>query len=73
MSATEIIEEIERLPPVEQAEVIEFAYRLDARRKLSGKQLGELAQRMVEADDPAEALRWRDAVLHGFYGHAVDA
>ena len=49
MSATEVIKEIEHLPPAEQAEVIQFAYRLDADRMLNGKELGELARRMVEA------------------------
>ena len=73
MSAAEVIKEIEHLPPAEQAEVIQFAYRLDADRMLNGKELGELARRMVEATDPAEALRWRDAVLRGFYGGNVDA
>ena len=37
MSASEIIGEIQRLSPSEQAEVIQFAYRLDAERMLSGK------------------------------------
>lgn len=73
MSAAEVIKEIEHLPPTEQAEVIRFAYRLDADRMLSGKELGELARRMVDATDPAEALIWRDAVLRGFYGGKVDA
>ena len=73
MNATEVISEIEQLPPAEQAEVIRYAYRLDANRKLSGSELGELARRMIEASDPAEALRWRDAVLRGFYGGTVDA
>ena len=73
MSAAEVIKEIEHLPPAEQAEVIQFAYRLDADRMLSGKELGELARRMVEATDSSEALRWRDAVLRGFYGGKADA
>lgn len=73
MSAQEIISEIQRLPLAEQAEVIEFAYRLDSERMLSGKEIGILAQRMVDATDPAEALRWRDAILRGFYGGKVDA
>lgn len=42
MSAREIIGEIQRLSPSEQAEVIEFAYRLDAERMLSGKELAAL-------------------------------
>jgi len=73
MSTREIIQEIERLPPAEQAEVIQFAYRLDAERMLSGKELGELAQRMIDATDPAEKLRIRDEMLRGFYGGSPDA
>lgn len=73
MSATEIIQEIERLPANEQAEVIEYAFHLDADRMLSGKELGQLARHMVDAGDPVEAMRWRDATLRGFYGRAIDA
>jgi hypothetical protein len=32
--------------------VIRLAYRLDAARMLTGKELGELAQRMIESVDP---------------------
>ena len=73
MNAAEVISELQHLPPAEQAEVIRYAYHLDADRQLSGRELAELARRMVEAADPAEALRWRDAVLRGFYGRSVDA
>ena len=45
MSAREIISEIQRLPLAEQAEVIQFAYRLDAERMLSGKELVALARK----------------------------
>lgn len=68
VSAREIISEIQRLPPSDQAEVIEFAYRLDAERMLSGKELAALAQRMVETTDPVEKLRIREELTRGFYG-----
>lgn len=42
VSASEIISEIQRLSPADQAEVIRFAYRLDAARMLTGKELGEM-------------------------------
>ena len=45
MSATQVIEEIQHLTPTEQAEVIQFAYRLDAERMLSGKELVALAKK----------------------------
>lgn len=73
VSKNEIISEIQRLPPSEQAEVIEFAYRLDAERMLSGKELAGLAQRMVAAADPAEKLRIRQELTRGFYGGKTDA
>jgi hypothetical protein len=68
VSAREIIGEIQRLPPSEQAEVIQFAYRLDAERMLSGKELAALAQRMIDATDPVERLRIREELTCGFYG-----
>ena len=73
MSTSEIISEIQRLPPTEQAEVIQFAYRLDAERMLSGKELAALAQRMVEATDPLEKLRLREELTRGFYGGTANA
>ncbi len=68
MTATDIIEEIKRLPPEEQAGVIRFAYRLDAERKLTGRELSALAERMVQAADPSEALALREEITRGFYG-----
>lgn len=68
MSATQVIQEIQRLTPTEQAEVIRFAYRLDAERMLSGKELGALDRRMVESSDPVEKLRIREELTRGFYG-----
>lgn len=73
VSATQIIEEIRRLPPGEQAEVVQFAYRLDAERMLSGEEIGTLAQRMIEATDPAEKLKLREELTRGFYGGTTRA
>ncbi len=68
MTASQVIHELEALPPDEQAEVIRFAYRLDAVRQLSGPELSALADKMVHATDPAEAALVRDAIVRGFYG-----
>ena len=73
MSATQVIEEIQHLTPTEQAEVIQFAYRLDAERMLSGKELAALAKRMIDASDPVEKLKIRDELTRGFYGGKPDA
>ena len=61
------------MPLTEQAEVIQFAYRLDAERMLSGKELVTLAKKMVAATDPAEALEIREQMVRGFYGAKADA
>jgi hypothetical protein len=68
MTAMEIIEEIKRLPRQEQTQVIEFARQVGEARRLSPEELGELARRMVEAEDPAEADRLQEEVVRGFYG-----
>ena len=73
MSATQVIEDIQHLTPTEQAEVIQFAYRLDAERMLSGKELVALAKKMVAASDPVEALEIREQMIRGFYGGKSDA
>lgn len=68
MTATEIIREIDALPPAELAVVVRHTKQLDQRRPLSGVELTELARRMVEASNPAEADRLQEALVKGFYG-----
>jgi hypothetical protein len=46
---------------------------VDAERKLNGPELSALAKRLVNAQDPVEASRVRDAILQGFYGEKGDA
>jgi hypothetical protein len=72
MTAAQIIDEIKRLAPEEQAGVVRMVYQLDAERKLSGPELSALAQRLVDAQDPLEASRVREAIAHGFYGEKGD-
>jgi hypothetical protein len=67
MTAAEIIEEIQRLPEPDRSRVIEFARRA-VDRQLSPEELGQLAKRMVEAKDPAEAHRLQEEIERGFYG-----
>jgi hypothetical protein len=73
VTASQIIDEIKRLPPEEQAGVVRFVYELDAERKLSGPELSTLAERLVNANDPIEASRVRDSIVRGFYGARKDA
>ena len=68
MTASQIIHEIEILPPDEQAKVVQFAYRLDAERQLTGPELSGLAERLVASTDPAEAALLRETITRGFYG-----
>ena len=68
MTATQIIREIDCLPPAELAAVVRHTKQLDKRRPLSGPELTELAQRMVNASDPAEADQLQEALVKGFYG-----
>lgn len=68
MTAAAVIEEIEQMSPEEQSRVIQFAIELARKRQLSGKELGLLAQRMVESTDPAEIERLKAALTRGFYG-----
>ena len=68
MSAAAVIEEIKLLPPAEQSRVIQFALELARTRRLTGKELGVLAQRMVESNDPAEVEKLKSALTRGFYG-----
>ena len=68
MTAVEIIEEIKRLPRGEQTKVIEFARRVVETPPLSPDELGALAKRMAEAQDPTEADRLQGEIVRGFYG-----
>jgi len=71
VTASQIIEEINRLDPKEQIGVIRFAYQLDAERRLTGKELSALAERMVNTSDPAEKAMVREEIVRGFYGQGV--
>lgn len=73
MTAAQIIDEIKRLAPEEQAGVVRMVYELDAERKLSGPELSALAQRFVSENDPIEASRIRETIARGFYGAKGDA
>ena len=68
MTSAAIIHEIKALTPAEQAEVIQFAVQLAQSRQLTGKELGELADKLAASDDPAEIARLKSALKRGFYG-----
>jgi hypothetical protein len=68
VSAAKVIDEIKYLPPSGQAEVIPCAIELARSWQLSGKELGALADRLCESDDPLEIARLKSAITRGFYG-----
>ena len=69
MTASQIIEEIKRLPSREKAEVLSALLRSQTRkRKLSPEELVALADQMVGTNDPEEANRLEKEILAGFYG-----
>ena len=73
MTASQIIFEIEALPPEQQAEVVRFAFRLEASRRLTGSELTALAQRLVATTDPVESASLRAELERGFYGAKANA
>ena len=69
MTTSQIIEEIERLPSKEKAEVLTALLRSQTmKRQLSPDELVALADQMVATKDPEEADRLEKKILAGFYG-----
>ena len=69
MTTSQIIEEIERLPSKEKAEVLTALLRSQTpKRQLSPDELVTLADQMVTTKDPEEADRLEKKILAGFYG-----
>ena len=69
MTATQIIEEINRLPSKQKAEVLSALLRSQKNQgMLSPDQLVALADRMVATKDPEEADRLEKEIIAGFYG-----
>ena len=68
MTAAEVIEDIKQLPREEQSQVVQFAIELARSRQLSGEELGTIAQKMLDTNDPTEKARFREELTRGFYG-----
>ena len=68
MTAAKVIEEMDSLPPEEQAKVIQPAFELAQRRQLSAEELGDLAEPLAASNDPAEIIRLKSAMTRGFQG-----
>jgi hypothetical protein len=69
VTAQQIIDEVNRLPANDKAEVLRAILHSTMRkRQLSGEELEALAERMLAAEDPAEADRLEKEIIAGFYG-----
>ena len=68
MTAIRVIEEIKRLPGAERLKVVAFARQAEENAPLTPEELGQLAKRMAETDDPVEAGRLEQEIVRGFYG-----
>jgi hypothetical protein len=69
VTTSQIIEEIERLPSKEKAEILTALLRSQkTKRQLSGDELVALADEMIATEDPEEADRLEKEILAGFYG-----
>jgi len=70
MSAVEIIEQIRQLPEREREKVKRYTEMNLEPGQLTGKELADLAEKMIAARDPAEADRLEKEIIRGFYGDA---
>lgn len=68
MTASQIIHEIDSLPPAQLAEVVRHTKELERVRQLSPDELGVLIDEFVEATNPNEVERLRVSITEGFYG-----
>ena len=68
MTGAEVIEEIKRLPSKERAKVLAYARKEADNPPLTPEELGDLANRMVETQDAAEADPLKGKIVRGFYG-----
>jgi hypothetical protein len=50
------------------AQVFRFVHDLEAKQRMSGRQLSGLAEKLPRASDPKEAARLREEIGRGFYG-----
>jgi hypothetical protein len=68
MTADQIIEDIKLLPRDEQSLVVQFAVELARNRQLPAEDLVDIAQKMLETNDPADKKRLEEQLTRGFYG-----
>jgi hypothetical protein len=65
VTAAEIINEIKRLPPAEQARVARSVREFN--RPLTGEELSDLAGKLAGESDPANARALKERITAGFF------
>ena len=73
MNGDEVRRAINSLSVEERRRLQEFVREASECRRLTPEELGELAQRMVDAKDPAEGDRLQEELIRGFYGRKPNA
>ena len=68
MSVTEILKELPKLSAKDLAQVFRLVHDLEARQRMSGRQLTGLAEKLSHTTDPKDAARLREEIGRGFYG-----
>jgi hypothetical protein len=68
MSAAQIIQEIQALPPDEKDSVVKFVIKLGMNQPLSPENLGNLASKLAGEADDAKASAITEESIRGFYG-----
>ena len=71
VTAVEIIDEIKRLPPAEQARVAQLLGELH--RPLTGEELNGLAKNLADESDPEKVRALKEQIAAGFYGEERNA
>lgn len=68
MTTRQIRKTIQKLSPIERAEVESFVRHDDSAIRLSPKELGALAKSMAETPDDDKAAELEEKMIAGFYG-----
>ena len=68
MSVAEILKELPKLSAKDLAQVFRLVHDLEAKQRMSGRQLTGLAEKLPHTTDPKEAARLREEIGRGFYG-----
>ena len=68
MSVGEILKELPKLSANDLSQVFRLVYDLEAKHRMSGGQLTQLAEKLPLTQDSKEVSRLREEIGRGFYG-----